>query len=206
MDGGPYFFSAARLYLRGWVERFNPDKEDLSWAPVWINLYSLPVEYWEEASLQEIGNVLGEFIKVAEQTKIRGYTSYARICVYMNLNKALPNAVSLLHDDYKWVQLIDYEHVPFRCGRCHALGHLFSDCPLNKKSSPLSASDKSESDGFTKVSNRRKNHKKVAPNPRRPQATASKPSTSNSYEVLANEPVINPDNPTPPERGVKKDK
>lgn len=34
MDGGPYFFNAASPYLRDWVERFNPDKEDLSWAPV----------------------------------------------------------------------------------------------------------------------------------------------------------------------------
>ena len=67
LDGGPYFFNAAGLFLRGWVECFNPDKEDLSWAPVWICLYSLPVEYWEEDSLQAIGNALGEFVKVAEE-------------------------------------------------------------------------------------------------------------------------------------------
>lgn len=30
LDGGPYFFNAASLYLRDWVERFNPDKEDFS--------------------------------------------------------------------------------------------------------------------------------------------------------------------------------
>lgn len=28
LDGGPYFFNAASLYLRDWIERFNPDKED----------------------------------------------------------------------------------------------------------------------------------------------------------------------------------
>lgn len=44
LDGGPYFFNFAGLYLKGWVERFNPDKEDLNYAPVWIRLYSLP---WE---------------------------------------------------------------------------------------------------------------------------------------------------------------
>lgn len=88
LDGGPYFFNAAGLYLREWVERFNLDKEDLSWAPVWIRLYSLPVEYWEEDSLQEIGNALGEFIKIAEETKISRYTSYAQICVYIHLNQA----------------------------------------------------------------------------------------------------------------------
>lgn len=106
LDGGPYFFNVVGLYLEGWVERVNPDKEDLSWAPVWIRLYSLPMEYWEEDSLQAIGNVLGKFIKVAEKTKIRRYTSYARICVYMHLNKALLDAVSLFHDDIEWVQLI----------------------------------------------------------------------------------------------------
>lgn len=78
--------------------------------------------------------------------------------------------------------------------------------PLNKKSSPPGASDKPESDGFTKVTNCRKNHKKAATNPRRPQANASKPLTSNNFAALANELVINPDNSTPPERGAKKDK
>jgi len=45
LDGGPYFFNAAGPYLRDWIERFNPDKEDFSWAPVWIHMYSLPLEY-----------------------------------------------------------------------------------------------------------------------------------------------------------------
>jgi len=133
LDGGPYFFNSAGLYLKAWVERFNLDKEDLSYAPVWIRLYSLPWEYWEESSLQEIGNALGEFIKVAEDTKFCRYTSYARICVYMDLKQALPDTVSILHEDVEWIQLIDYEHVSFRCRKCHNLGHLFGDCPLNKK-------------------------------------------------------------------------
>lgn len=103
LDGGPYIFNSAGLYLRGWVEHFNPDKEDLRWAPVWIRLYSLPWEYWEEDSLQEIGNALGEFIKVAEETKLCRYTSYAWICVYMDLKQALPDMVSLFHDDIEWI-------------------------------------------------------------------------------------------------------
>jgi len=30
LDGRSYFFNATGLYLRGWIECFNPDKEDLS--------------------------------------------------------------------------------------------------------------------------------------------------------------------------------
>lgn len=115
LDDGPYFFNAAGLFLKGWVERFNPDTVDLSWAPVWIRLYSLPAEFWEEESLKVIENTLGEFVKIAEETKTGRYTSYARICAYMDLNQALPDAVNISYFDKDWLQIIDYEHVPFRC-------------------------------------------------------------------------------------------
>ena len=112
---GPYFFNLAGLYLREWVARFNPDKEYLTWAPVWIRMYSLLDEYWNEDILKDIGNGLGEYIKTVEETKLRRYTSYARICVFMHLDKALRDSVSLSHRDNEWIQPLDYEHVPFRC-------------------------------------------------------------------------------------------
>jgi len=94
-------------------------------------MYSLPLEYWDEESLKAFGNGLGEFINIAEETKLHPYTSYARICIYMKLGKALMDSVNLLHDDFKWIQPIDYEYVPFRCRKCHSHGHLFCDFPLN---------------------------------------------------------------------------
>ena len=48
LDDDPHFFNAVGLYLRDWIERFNLDKEDFSWAPVWIRMYSLPLKYWDE--------------------------------------------------------------------------------------------------------------------------------------------------------------
>ena len=169
-----------------WVELFNPDKEDLSWAPVWIRLYLLPVEYWEENSLQAIENTLGKFAKVAKEMKTCRYTSFARICIYMNLNQALPDAVSISHYDIEWVQSTDYEHVPFRCQRCHALGHLFRDYMLTQKTSPTSGPEASEEDGFIKVTNCRKSHKKQASKAKVQQSGPSMPSTSNSFGALTN--------------------
>lgn len=194
LDRGPYFFNSAGLYLKGWVERFNPDKEDLSCAPVWIRLYSLPWEYWEEDSLKEIGNALGEFINVAEETKLCRYTSYALICVYMDLKQALPDTVSLFHDDIEWIQLIDYKHVPFICRKCHDLGHLYRDCPLNRKPPSQMDSDNPASDGFTKVVNHRRGHKKSTANTRTNPANLSKPSMSNSFAALASDDIQEPEN------------
>lgn len=153
---------------------------------MWVRLYSLPVEYWEEDSLQAIGNTLGEFVKVPEETKTCRYTYFACICVYMNLNQALPDAVSISHYDIEWVQTIDYEHVPFRCRRCHALGHLFRDCLLTQKPSLASDLEASEAGGFINVTNHWKSHKKQASKPKVAQTSPPEPSTSNSFGVLAN--------------------
>eukprot|EP00253_Pinus_taeda_P025024 PITA_25024 len=199
LDGRPYFFNAAGLFLKGWVERFNLDTVDLSWAPVWIRLYSLPAEYWDEESLKVIGNTQGEFVKITEETKTSRYTSYARICVYMDLNQALLDAVNISYFDNKWLQIIDYEHVPFRCRRCHALGHLFRDCPLTQKPSPALDPEAYEGNGFIKVVNCPRAHKKQAPKPKVAQTSQPRPSTSNSFGALADqsETQMNLSEPTP---------
>jgi len=187
MDEGPYFFNSAGLYLREWVERFNPDKEDLSWAPVWIRMYSLPMEYWDVDSLKNIGDGLGEFIKTVEETKLCRYTSYACICIFMRLDRPLLDSVSLFHDDYEWIQPLDYEHVPFRCRRCHALGHLFRDCPLNVKAQTSDPSEKTDQDGFTKVASR-KDRTRNPPQGRNPSRTLP-PSLQ---QVTALRPLLKP--------------
>ena len=147
-------------------------------------LFSLSLEYWDEDSLRDIGNGLGEFIKVAEETKLKRYTSYVRICVYMHLSNALPDVVSLYHDDYEWLQIIYYKHVRFCYRKCHALGHLFRDCPSNMKSTTTPSMDKFDPNGFTKVPNRKKTHKKPSTLVKKLVTSTSLPSTSNSFEIL----------------------
>jgi hypothetical protein len=130
-DNGPYFYNSAGLFLRFWTDRFSPEQEDFTRAPVWIRLYSLPQEFWLEEILMGIGNMVGQYVKTSEATRLRKYTSYARICIYMDISKALPGSITLEYQDDDWSQTIDYEHIPFRCRKCHEHGHLFRDCPLN---------------------------------------------------------------------------
>ena len=49
--------------------------------------------------LKDIGNSIREFVKVAEQTEQERYTTFSRICVYMDLSKDLPEAISLNLED-----------------------------------------------------------------------------------------------------------
>jgi hypothetical protein len=123
-------------------------------APVWIHLYSLPQEFWLEEILMGIGNTIDQYVKASEATRQRKYTSYARIRVYMNIAKALPGAVMMEYQDEDWSQTLDYEHIPFRCRKCHEHDHLFRDCPLNQQASK--ASQNLQKDGFTTVQTRKK--------------------------------------------------
>ena len=58
-------------------------------------MYSIPSEYWKEEILTDIGNSLGTFIKVSEQTRQSKYISYAKICIYLDISRDLPEGIEL---------------------------------------------------------------------------------------------------------------
>ena len=61
------------------------------------------------------------------------YTTYARICVFMNVSKPIMESICLSDEYSEWVQTLDYEHIPFHYHNCHENGHLFRDFPLNRQ-------------------------------------------------------------------------
>ena len=77
--------------------------------------------------MNTIGDKLGNFLKISEATIKGKYTSFAQICVEMDLSGALLEEIILDVYDEDWVQIVDYEHIPFRCRKCHEHDHLFRD-------------------------------------------------------------------------------
>jgi hypothetical protein len=132
-EGGPYFHASSGLYMQPWKENFSREKERFKKVPVWLRFYSLPLDYWLPSTFEAIGNKLGKYVKTSEATLKGRCTSYAIICIEMDVSGALPKAISLEFRDEEWIQNIDYEHIPFRCRRFHEHGHLIRECPLNKK-------------------------------------------------------------------------
>lgn len=102
-------------------------------------------------SLKSIGNKLGHFLNISEAMLRGKYTSYARICVEMDLLGALSDEVILEFYDDEWVQAVDYEHIPFRCRKCYEHGHLFKDFPVNKKVEYQNTNKGQDPTGFIKV-------------------------------------------------------
>eukprot|EP00253_Pinus_taeda_P031990 PITA_31990 len=122
LEGGPYFYATAGLYMQPWTMNFVQERKTFTLVLVWIRLYSLPLDYWLSESLKTIGNKLGNFIKISDATLKGKYTAFARICVEMDLSGALPDAIILEVYDEEWMQVVDYEHVPFRCRNAMNMG------------------------------------------------------------------------------------
>jgi hypothetical protein len=101
------------LYICPWQENFSTEKETFKNFSVWLSLYSLPLDYWLPSTFKAIGNKLRKYVKTSEATPKGRYTSYARICIEMDVSGVLPEAISLVFRDEEWIQRIDYEKILF---------------------------------------------------------------------------------------------
>jgi hypothetical protein len=76
--------------------------------------------------------VLGRFIKIDTDRITKGFVTFARICVEIDLSQGLPNRILIdwIEDD-PYTQLVDYENIAFMCRSCQQTWHLQVACPLS---------------------------------------------------------------------------
>ena len=81
------------LYLNRWDLEFDPNIDVPKVVPVWVHLPNLSINCWTASSLQAIGNKLGTYIDKAHP---KDNYSCARICVEVDLEVGLPEAIKLV--------------------------------------------------------------------------------------------------------------
>ena len=136
--------------------------------------------------------MIGRFFKIAETIKKERYTSYARICVYMNIVEPIPNIVELEYHEEVWQQILDYEHILFICRRCHEYRHLFKECPLNieegENMNKQQRKNQEDKEGFQEIKSKRR---QVRENTNRGWGWGgeqqAQPSRTNSFDMLQGE-------------------
>jgi hypothetical protein len=184
----PYFMGARGLFLAPWTLDFNPGAE-ITAAPVWVRLPHLRLHLWGRKSLEDIGNKLGHFLD-SVAPKGDQFTC-ARICVEVNLEKGLPEAIKLSLGEWSHIQELDYEQIPFKCLRCHDYGHFAKSCPkASGEPGPV------KEDDFQPVSNRCRQPRRKDPLSQAPKATHSAEGTlenKNSFDALKEDEALDPE-------------
>jgi hypothetical protein len=176
---GPYFMGPQGLYLNKWTPDFDPAVDVPTAVPVWVRLPNLPVHCWNWDSLKHIGDALGKFIDRANNND---QYDCARICVEVDLEVGLPEAIKIKVGSWTHVQVLDYEQLPFKCRKCHVYGHFARGCP-NK-----GEAEKGKEDGWNQVKRSKTTHKKTGAQGSQPASTQNDPppkSQGNRYELLS---------------------
>ena len=83
---GPWFWGRAGLFITPWFPEFDANSMVVTKMSVWEILSNLPLPFWHHLVLEDIGNLLGSFIKSDSERNEQGLFIYARICVELDLN------------------------------------------------------------------------------------------------------------------------
>jgi hypothetical protein len=107
----PYFMGPQGLYLNKWSPDFDPTQYVPSAVPIWVRLPHIPLHCWNSKSLESIGNTLGKYIDKADR---KDQYSCTRICVEVDMEVGLLEAIQLKVTDWSHIQELDYEQLPFK--------------------------------------------------------------------------------------------
>lgn len=127
-NSGPFLMGGKDFFLKDWTPNFNPKTKPIMEVPLWICLYNLSHEYWDEETLREIGNKLGTFVKEDEVILNKDFSMYARICILWQAAHPLPRMVELKSGEGTWRQLLEMEEEVEMCSLCKGVGHPVGEC------------------------------------------------------------------------------
>ncbi|XP_016675865.1 uncharacterized protein [Gossypium hirsutum] len=124
LSQGPWTVYGQYLTVQRWSRYFNPLQPYPSVVLTWIRLPNLPGHLYKRKIIEAIGGLIGKVVKLDTQTdnQIRG--RYARLAVYINLDKPLISQV--LIDGL--IQRVEYEALPTVCFECGKYGHVKEMC------------------------------------------------------------------------------
>ena len=136
---GPWIIADHYLAVSKWYPNFDPDSFTISKLTVWVHFPNLPMEYFDEAFLQRLGQEIGKPLKVDDTTLAATRGKYARICVEVDLEKPLISKFRLR----RRVRRIEYEAMHLIYFQCGKYGHRKEECQTSVLNKPCDAGDTS---------------------------------------------------------------
>ncbi|KAH9300136.1 hypothetical protein KI387_011719, partial [Taxus chinensis] len=125
-----WFLDTSIMLMYPWTPLFNLVEAKLVENPIWVKVPSLPLEWWTDEGLKAIRDWLGGTLAIDNSYKTSLKHTVARILVNLQAKDRLYENIVLVHNNRRLSLPLDYINVPFRCARCHKLGHLYDSCPL----------------------------------------------------------------------------
>ncbi|PPS06460.1 hypothetical protein GOBAR_AA14176 [Gossypium barbadense] len=114
---------------------FDPSQTFPSVVMAWIRFLALPSYLYNHKIIIEIGNLVGKMVKLDINTDSRTRGRFARLAVYVNLEKPLVSQILINERE----QRVDYESLSTICFHCGRYGHVESICNFKVAEAPIEA-------------------------------------------------------------------
>lgn len=119
----PYSLNNRPIIIKAWTQNCNFNEEVLKIIPLWVKLPNLYLNCWSKESLSKIGSGLGKPLYADDCTTTAEGISYARILVWMDVTRPLPNSVKICDPKGKiFEQPILYDWKLVYCSICCQVG------------------------------------------------------------------------------------
>ncbi|KAJ1376678.1 Zinc knuckle CX2CX4HX4C [Sesbania bispinosa] len=133
IKGSPWLFRNSWLILQQWKRGVDPLDISFSSAPVWIQIWGLPLHCRTKKMGIKIGKSFGPVLD-ADVFEIQGRGSFVKVQVQLVIDKPLLHGINVgsRKDGVFWVEL-QYERIPQFCYSCGIIGHEDSGCEAQGK-------------------------------------------------------------------------
>ncbi|KAK2637512.1 hypothetical protein Ddye_032304 [Dipteronia dyeriana] len=123
------------VILKKWHPRLNLSKDSYSKIPVWVKLFNIPHEYWNEEGLSHIARAVGKPLYADGLTESMKRISFARVCIEIDASCDLVDSFDLFIGDSSNLKLgeneeilVEYQWKPKICAECKSFGHSITNC------------------------------------------------------------------------------
>ena len=93
LESGPWYFAGRTIILRIWKPDMDMLNIQLTYLPIWVNFFNIPLEYWTVTSLGCIASVVGIPLNLDTPTENHSRLSFARLCIEVDVNCEFPNVL-----------------------------------------------------------------------------------------------------------------
>ncbi|XP_028066993.1 uncharacterized protein LOC114269841 [Camellia sinensis] len=100
-------------------------KDQLDKIPIWVKLFNVPMEYWDEDGLSRIASVIGEPLYMDILTAYEDRVSFAKVCVEIGIDSILPTDFLIKCEGTSIEVRVEYLLKPTKC---KVFGHADDRC------------------------------------------------------------------------------
>ncbi|XP_027071609.1 uncharacterized protein [Coffea arabica] len=129
-QGGPWIIDNQLLVLNSWYEGIENDEKAFNLAPLWVQVWNLPVHYISKEVGKKIGSVF-HLVKDVIIPQTGGKEGrHLKLAVVVDITQPLLRGTTIkVAGIAKWIQF-KYERCPDFCYKCGRIGHSERSCSM----------------------------------------------------------------------------